>query len=1030
MVGFGKAVTSNRSRLATLLSLLSLPLALLAISPLRSAAQVDPRGRFRTITTDHLQVHYPARLDSLARIAAVIAERSYVLLARDFKAPRGRIDMLLIDHVDDSNGFAEVFPQNRITVFAVPPVGSKELRFNNDWLSLVIAHELAHVFHIDRAGGWWRVGRFVFGRNPSFFPNSLTPSWVKEGFAVFNETRITGSGRLAGTEYANLLRTAVMDSAWPAPPKWSAASSQYPRGQGPYAYGSALMNYAAHRSVDGDPMSDSSMRKFVDGTAAFPIPFLISRASRAAFGRSFDDLYVTMRDSISASLTDSSGSLSRWRIVGPEGWYAGPPRWIGADSLAWSASTGRSVTGLFVASVSANSVPRRVARRNSIDVNVLMDSTMVFAQSEFVDSYTVRSDLHLRNWITGAESRLTHGARLVMPDARQDGTIVAVQLGANTSRLVTVRPDGKVNALRSDRSHNASDQWSDPRWSPDGTHIAAIQHLRSGEQRVVLLDSNGTALGVVASGTAVFESPSFTPDGRRLVWSSDRSGRMQVETAALLYSDRLQDNNLVGNRTDTSYGAENIIGGLTTRIGYDVHAIHDPSVSPDGRMVAALLLKSNGYHVAVTELDTAGNAVESSSPSRDMVIALTTPHVAVDSAMIVNSDSKPYQAWRQLLPRYWMPASSEARDGTVASGASSSARDILGRHEWQAAVTNQAEYRETNGFLSYRYAGLGVPVLDFGFSQEWDGSFRSLDSNGGLVGLIARRRKFITVAATLPVPRYRWNMSSTFGGQYEVRDFTSDVDAALGDGNSLLRTGTRYGSLFMSSSVSTARRALSGISIEEGLVLGQSTSYRWRSGASRTGSWRSTLTGKLFIPLSLPGYSRHAIALRAAAGITDKRTATEFSAGGVSGVSADIAPGLSVGEPSRPFPVRGFVPGFQRGIRAAGAGIEYRAPLALLGNVPPAFTMILDRLSLSIFGDAARAWCPASFATTANGKVLCVRASGDSGWLSSVGGELVLDMAANYDVPLRLRAGIALPVQSPSDFSRKAAFHFTLGGYF
>ena len=179
---------------------------------------------------------------------------------------------MIADHVALSNGFAQVHHNNRVVIYAVPPVGSTELRFHDDWLQLVITHELAHIFYIDRARGLWRAGRWVFGRNPLFFPNGLTPSWVKEGLAVHFESAITGSGRLVSTESRTVLRTAARDGAIPPIRRWSLASTRFPQGQIAYGYGALLMDHAA--KVGGD----SGMRRYVETTAAYPIPFLLNRA--------------------------------------------------------------------------------------------------------------------------------------------------------------------------------------------------------------------------------------------------------------------------------------------------------------------------------------------------------------------------------------------------------------------------------------------------------------------------------------------------------------------------------------------------------------------------------------------------------------------------------------------------------------------------------------------------------------------------------------------------------------------------------
>lgn len=995
-----------------LMAAMSTPLA----TPL--GAQVDPRGAVRTLRTQHLRVHYPVALDSLARVAAVYAETAYEQLARELVAPAGTIDLLLTDNVDVANGYAQVFPSNRVVVYAVPPIASRELRYSGDWLRLVITHELAHVFHIDRARGLWRVGRAVFGRNPLFFPNALTPSWVKEGLAVHYESALTGQGRGLSTEFPVLLRAAVRDSAVVPLGRWSLATTRFPRGQTAYGYGTLLMNRSA-TVAERAPGDSLGMRRYVDATAAHLIPFRLNRNARVGFGASFNSIFGVMRDSALGTPMDKRGD-DAWQRVNDEGFYASSPRWLGNDSLVWSASNGREVTGVYVARVpevgGVAGRARRVAWRNGLDVNVPVASTagvrggdveLVFAQPERKDPYVVRQDLYVRRG--GAERRLTYGARLTQPDVRADGSIVAVQLGANSSRLVRVSNDGQV--ITPLTQFRAGELWAEPRWSPAGDAIGAVQLLAGGVQRIVVLDAAGELRHAVAGARGVFASPSFTPNGQRLVWASDRSGRMQLETAALsqdVVPDTLrwQDERAeVRQVSDVSTG------------------VYEPSVSPDGARVVALVQRVEGSFVAWAPLDTTGPIARNvwyagrvvRAPARD------------DSATVVSQRATGYSASRLLWPRYWMLLVGEGRLGGATYGITTSGVDILERHAWNASVLIEPTTREVDGGIAYRYAGLGVPVTDLSFTQEWDGTFVVRNDSGARLGLVARKRRFLTVSSTWSVPRVRRAVSATLGAQYEMRDFTADADSILGPANSAVRLGTRYPSFFLNTAFSSARLALKGVSIEEGLTLSTSTSYRWRDDQTDVGSWRAVVQGRGYLPLPLPGYARHVLATRASVGVADLKTQSEFSVGGTSGLSAELIPGVRVGDPSRTFPLRGTAPGVQRGTRAVSTGVEYRAPLVMFSRVPSPLTVYTDRVSFTVFSDAARAWCPALLRSNT---VLCMPNGVRDGWIATAGAELVLDMALQYDAPYRVRVGAAAPYAGPADVPRRGAFYVTLGGYF
>ncbi len=997
-----------RARALFALALVAAALLLAPRAALR--AQVDPRGTVRTIPTAHFRVHYRVRYraDSgaaaaaLARRAAAIAEYAYEALSSELAPPDGPIDLLLADNVDFSNGFAQVFPTNRIVVYAVPPIGSVELRQHDDWLTLVITHELAHIFHLDRARGLWSIARKLFGRNPVLFPNAYTPSWVKEGLAVYYESKYTGAGRLTAAETQAVPIAAARAHEIPPISRWSLSTSRFPRGTTVYSYGTVMMGAAAAAG------GDTSMRRFVDEIAGHVLPFRLNRASQLAFGTAFSTLVeaLPMNNTAYWSAVDSSGD-ARWRVLSHEGFFAESPRWLSADSVIWSASNGREVTGVYLTDVRTPGGAQRVARRNALDVNAPAGGdSVVFAQTDASDPYVVRSDL----WrgIGAREVRITRDARLTMPDVRRDGAIVAVQLAAASTQLVRVSARGAVEVLTPARD---GESWAEPRWSPDGSRLAAVQLTVSGNQRIVVLDTLGVVQEIVTGDRAILASPSFTPDGGRLVWASNRSGRMQLETAVLGAPGS-------ANAPDTSsWQAERAAVRLASAV---TTGVYQPSVSPDGRRVVALLYRVDGYHVAVAALDTTGPMVRHRPDAARLRIVLPAQL----------APERSYAPRRQLVPRYWLPVIGQGRSGEATYGLSSSSVDILGRHAWAASAVLNPQQREVDGGAAYRYAGLGIPVVDLSLSQSWDATFLVADSQSNVLGTIARRRRFATVSATFARPRVRRSASATVGAQYELRDFTATADSLLGAPDALLRRGTRYPQLFVNSTLSTVRRGALAIAFEEGFTLSTNTSYRWREDLPSTGSWRGVAIGRGYVPLDLPGFSRHVVAMRAAVGVADSRSATEFSVGGVSGVSAELAPGLVLGDPSRVFPVRGVVAGVQRGIRALGGSAEYRVPLVMLRNAPSPAGLFVDRLSLTMFSDAARAWCPGSLAAQRSSAGVCERPGVRDGWLASAGAELVIDVALQYDQPYRLRVGGAYPYVAPSGIARRGALYVSLGSFF
>ena len=138
--------------------------------------QLDPSGSWETWRSEHFRVHLRTEQAHLAQRVIDEAERAFRLLSTELVAPRGTVDIAVMDNVDFSNGAASVFPSNRLFVFLAQPATDAALAYYDDWLRVVLVHELTHLFHIDRVRGVWGGVQRLFGRAPWTFPNAYRSS--------------------------------------------------------------------------------------------------------------------------------------------------------------------------------------------------------------------------------------------------------------------------------------------------------------------------------------------------------------------------------------------------------------------------------------------------------------------------------------------------------------------------------------------------------------------------------------------------------------------------------------------------------------------------------------------------------------------------------------------------------------------------------------------------------------------------------------------------------------------------------------
>ena len=944
-----------------------------------------PDASWRTIATPHFRVHFTAQTEQVARHAGASAEWAWSQLARELVPPRGPIDLVVSDDADFSNGYTTSFPTNRIVIYTQPPVDDPFLRDYDDWIALVITHELTHAFHLDRSRGLWRGLQYVFGRNPYLFPANYEPRWVAEGLAVYYESRITGAGRVVASGHRAVARAAALGGRSPRLGDLRVARRSFPGGEGVYVFGSLIFDELARTR------GAASVPRYIEYTSAYLLPFQLNRTARAAFGESFTAALAAVRDTALSGVDGSRPPLGDWRALTTGFDELRAPRRAG-EGIVFGASTGRETPGAYL--VDSTGGLRRLGRRTTATVNQpLADGDILTAQLELSSPYEIRSDLYVQH---GRRlRRITHEARLTAPDARADGEIVAVQAVPGTTILVRVSRDG--SAIRPLTRAAADTQWAQPRWSPDGRAIAAVRVFRGRRSQIVVLDSTGAELAVVADERgSLSAAPAWSADGRTILFTSDRSGIAQVYAAPVPLAP----------------GGGGSIAPLTA----STTAVAEPlELSPPRdsalaapRRVAVVALEARGWAlgsgVTVAGASESGWAARGDSTSR-------IPYVLHD-----DSPAHGYEALRQLVPRYWMPIIYADNSITVL-GASTSASDVVGRHSYSASAEAATRWGEYGGSFSYQWAGLRMPLLALGISQGWDGAGTVVDQGTGApLGSVRRRTRTASAGFVWSRPRTRHALAASAFGGVESRDYATHPEwlreAFTSD---FLRRTHRRPFVFGGLAASNVQHPTRSISAEDGASAFVSGQRLWDAVEASGGHSRVVGSLAAYRSVPLPGYAHHVLAARAVGGWSDSKDPGEFTVGGVSGDAIAVG-GTDIGG-SSDFPIRGYLSGAMVGTRALAGSLEYRAPLLIPAR--GATILFLDRSSVSLFADAATAWCGAGVVASA-----CASRASRATPLASIGAELVLDLAIFYDAPLTVRAGAAKPVgaQRTNGAARSAVY--------
>ena len=950
--------------------------AMLICATTPCASQVIPNAHWRTIDTKHFHVHFTPELEPAARRAAMSAERAYAKLASELTPPRGPIDLVVADNVDYANGLTTPVPTNRVVVYAHPPLDDQSLRYYDDWLSIVITHELTHVFHLDRTRGWWRVAQHIFGRSPALFPNQYEPGWLVEGLAVYYESDLTGFGRVDGTYEQMIIASTARTSGMLGIDKWSLATSRYPNGDLAYGEGALFMDYLAR--TRGEP----SIRKFVETSSGATIPFRLNHMATQGFGISFSNAWRKWRDSLVANTPVERAPMFGWRDVTTGGYFVGYPRWTADGSVIYVASNGRQSPAL--ERVLEDGTIERLSRRNGVSPNApLRGGSVVYSQLDLTDPYRDFSDLYLdRN---GHTTRLTHGARLNQVDARADGELIAVQSSPATSVLARVRPDG--SSIRVITSASPDTQWAEPKWSRRGDRIAATRWTRGGFTEVVVLDTLGHVVRSLARDRASNSEAEWALGDVAIVYASDRTGVSQ------LYAVRAD-------------------GGASVRITDATTGVFWPAISPDGRSIAAVRWESDGFHLGLAPLHRAleGPTGGVARTARADTAPAPPPPTASTAA------ARDYSPWHSLLPRYWLPLVGQNDFGDYTAGAYTSGSDIVGRHAYSAQVLVDFVHGQHTATASYRYAGLGQPVIQADVNQYWD-AYRAVDSSGAFVGDLFRRTRDFDVGMIFSRPRVRTNAFLSVFGTLEQRDYTTDpaplIDMIVG-----LENPSRW--YWIASSTagwSNVQQPTLSISPEDGVSISATGRLKWLEGSGPLASKNVSAALAAYKSIDVGAFAHHVVAVHVAGGVADGTEQNEFDLGGASGADIATLPGISLGS-RRTFGVRGFPVGVESGTHIVAGTLEYRLPFTNPELGFGLWPVFLDRTSLSLFGDAG----------SASGGFEVPGSLADH-WIASAGAELGINLAVPYDVPYLLRIGAAAPVVNRSGLNVASATLYVRLGF-
>ncbi|MBX7077622.1 MAG: hypothetical protein K1X88_00460 [Nannocystaceae bacterium] len=749
---------------------LALAVALLLCFALAGSARAGNNDlRWRTIETEHFYIHYYATQEEAAERVAMVAEQAYAELTLGW-AHRVflKTHISLVDTQDTANGSANVVPYPRINAYTTAPEALSVLEAYDDWIDILISHELTHVVHLDTVHGLSRLanallGFGVLGKVTS--PNVVQPRWMVEGVAVVEESRLSSQGRRRSAQFDAFIRMAVLERQFQTLDQVSSGARIFPHGSSVYLYGAHFMQYiAAHYGHD-------KLAELSHVYGGQVVPFGINRAVMKVLGVDFQTLWQEFKaDTIERFEAQArrirhrglrqgrrltfSGEVTRYPMWAPDDdWiYFYKADGHREEGLKRIASTGGRIRdGVGIGRQGAD-----VDVEHVIDIESVGESSFVGHTGDLVIEQVGVHDLRYR-WTdlyryNGGDPKdaeqLTFGLRATEPHVAPDGrTVVFRRNDVAQSRLGFLDlASGDVVELP---ALSKIGQVYTPRFSPDGRKVAFSGWREGGYRDLYLYDRERDETTRLTADRHMDLSPTWSADGSTIVFSSDRDGVF----------------NLYAYELDTGVVSQvsNVLGGA-----------FEPSVSHDGKRIAYVGYGAFGYDLWVMPYDPdqwlpAAPATSFLPPADDP----RTP-LAGSAGRPPALRSKRYRPIKTMYPRVLQLGALEALTGSAgtALGFGTGLTDAVGLHSLVGNVNIIPDERVATGGVTYETSRF-FPTLRVSLSRGYShrrGFGRYVYDNGvdrgGNYQVTGYRERTTRVAAAVGVPvlrQARHSADATFG---------------------------------------------------------------------------------------------------------------------------------------------------------------------------------------------------------------------------------------------------------------------------
>lgn len=624
--------------------LLLLSSFLVFVLPVHMHAQGDldhyhPELSWRTIETAHFLIHFHEGEERTGRTVARIAEEIYGPVTSLYDhTPDQKVSFVIWDVDDISNGGA-YFYDNKIELYA--PSMDFVFRGTHNWLRNVVTHEFTHIVQIQTAMKFGRkIPSFYLQwlgyeseRRPDVlygYPNVIVsyplsgfvvPAWFAEGVAQYNRKELRYD--FWDSHRDMILRSYVLADSMLTWEQMAVFGKNSLGNESSYNAGFAFVHYIAQK------YSEDKLRLISRDLASLG-EVTIGGAIERAVGKNGADVYEDWKADLAKTYAErvapvrtnlregtpiifvdeddnpfhfqQSGAEQRsfspgtlpvtarmqpcCRALAETGFANLHPKFSPDGKKLAFVSTG-SADYLSQSSLYVADLQTRVAKPVQPGVGTGMcwsadSKRLYYARSTFNNPHwSFQNDLYVYDLDEEKETRITSGRRAMSPSLSPDGTTLAFVVNNDgTTNLATMKTDG--SEYKQITTYAQGEQVYDPEWSPTGDRIAFDYSIKDGRD-IAWVHPDGSDIEFLVTGSDDSRSAVFTPDGKRLLFSSDRTGISNLYTYNLQTKTIEQVTNVLGGAfLPTVNGKGEVVFSTYTSHGYRLYTLDGVQPMPDG----------------------------------------------------------------------------------------------------------------------------------------------------------------------------------------------------------------------------------------------------------------------------------------------------------------------------------------------------------------------------------------------------------------------------------------------------------------